>query len=85
MASTTDPVIEIGNHNETKDTPMTRYHETTSDNTTLAADPVCGMNIDPKTAAATREHDGTTFYFCSTGCAASFDADPHKYGHPHDH
>ena len=48
-------------------------------------DPVCGMNIDPKTAAATREHDGTTFYFCSTGCAASFDADPHKYGHPHAH
>ncbi|MGC5172064.1 YHS domain-containing protein [Microbacterium sp. DT81.1] len=47
-------------------------------------DPVCGMRIDPKTAAATREHDGATFYFCSTGCADIFDADPHRYGHPHD-
>ncbi len=50
---------------------------------TLVTDPVCGMNIDPKTAAATREHDGTTFYFCSAGCAEKFDADPHRYGHPH--
>lgn len=47
-----------------------------------AVDPVCGMSIDPARAAATREHDGTTFYFCSPHCAATFDADPHKYGHP---
>jgi Cu+-exporting ATPase len=44
-------------------------------------DPICGMKIDPATAAATREHDGTTFYFCSKGCAETFDADPHRYGH----
>ncbi|WP_454852380.1 YHS domain-containing protein [Promicromonospora soli] len=49
---------------------------------TTVVDPVCGMTIDPKTAAATREHDGVTFYFCSAGCAAAFDADPHRYGHP---
>jgi Cu+-exporting ATPase len=48
-----------------------------------AVDPVCGMKVDPRTAAATREHDGVTFYFCSTGCAETFDADPHRYGHPH--
>ena len=51
----------------------------------MAKDPVCGMSIDPNTAAATREHDGADFYFCSTGCADKFDADPHRYGHPHDH
>lgn len=62
---------------------MTHHTEHTSGGATLVTDPVCGMSIDPKTAAATREHDGTTFYFCSTGCAASFDADPHRYGHPH--
>lgn len=49
----------------------------------LVTDPVCGMQIDPQTAVTTREHDGTTFYFCSHGCAAAFDADPHRYGHPH--
>lgn len=49
---------------------------------TTFVDPVCGMSVDPRTAAATREHDGRTFYFCSPGCAAAFDADPHRYGHP---
>ena len=43
------------------------------------------MTIDPSTAAATREHDGTTFYFCSTGCAEAFDSDPHRYGHGQAH
>ena len=49
--------------------------------TARVVDPICGMKIDPTTAAATREHDGTTFWFCSTGCAATFDADPHRYAH----
>jgi Cu+-exporting ATPase len=42
-------------------------------------DPVCGMTVDPATAA---EHRGTgpgTVYFCSAGCAAAFDADPGRY------
>ncbi len=46
-------------------------------------DPVCGMTIDPATAAATREHDGSTVYFCSAGCAKTFDSDPHRYGESH--
>jgi P-type Cu+ transporter len=40
-----------------------------------AADPVCGMTVDPATAA---EHRGTgpdTVYFCSAGCAAAYDAE----------
>jgi len=82
-AFTTDPVVEIGTHQESKDTPMAHDHTSTAGATGLVTDPVCGMNIDPTTAAATREHDGATFYFCSAGCAATFDADPHKYGHPH--
>jgi P-type Cu+ transporter len=43
-------------------------------------DPICGMKIDPATAAATREHNGTTFYFCAKGCAKEFDSDPDRYG-----
>lgn len=42
-------------------------------------DLVCGMTIDPKKAAATRIHEGTTYYFCSPGCAKAFDADPGRY------
>ena len=48
----------------------------------LAKDPVCGMTVDPAKAAATADHNGTTFYFCSQGCAAKFRADPDKYLHP---
>lgn len=45
----------------------------------LVGDPVCGMQIDPAKAAARRTHMGQTFHFCSSGCAAAFDADPNKY------
>jgi signal transduction histidine kinase/YHS domain-containing protein len=44
-------------------------------------DPVCGMEIDPQTAAGKSEYNGQTYYFCSTGCKASFDKDPEKYLH----
>jgi Cu+-exporting ATPase len=47
--------------------------------TALVRDPVCGMQIDPAKAAATREHLGQTFHFCFPGCAKAFDADPYKY------
>ena len=42
-------------------------------------DVVCGMTIDPQKAATTRVHEGTTYYFCSKGCAADFDEEPTKY------
>jgi len=45
-------------------------------------DPVCGMTISPDTAATSRNVDGTTYHFCSARCAASFDADPHRYTTP---
>jgi len=42
-------------------------------------DLVCGMDIDPATAAGTSEYKGETYYFCSLGCKKSFDKDPEKY------
>jgi Cu+-exporting ATPase len=81
--STIDPVVGIGNHEEPEENPVPHQHESPTNGATLVIDPVCGMTIDPKTAAATRVHDGTTFYFCSASCAEKFDADPHRYGHPH--
>jgi Cu+-exporting ATPase len=46
---------------------------------TMERDPVCGMAVDPARAAATAAHAGKAHYFCSTGCAAKFRADPAKY------
>ena len=42
-------------------------------------DPVCGMSVDRNRAAGQVEHNGTTYYFCSKGCAAKFTADPERY------
>jgi Cu+-exporting ATPase len=45
----------------------------------MATDPVCGMTVDEKTAAATANHQGQTYFFCSTACKATFDKAPAKY------
>ena len=42
-------------------------------------DPVCGMIVNPKAAAAAAVHDGSTYYFCSTECRDKFDKAPDKY------
>lgn len=47
--------------------------------TAMVRDPVCGMEIDTATAAASEEYEGTTYYFCSSGCHERFKADPARY------
>jgi Cu+-exporting ATPase len=42
----------------------------------MVTDPVCGMEVDPATAAGAWPHDGDTYYFCSVGCLERFKADP---------
>jgi len=42
-------------------------------------DPVCGMLVDPHTTTHRHQHDGRTFYFCSSGCLSKFVTDPGKY------
>ncbi len=41
----------------------------------MAKDPVCGMMVDPETAAAKTEHEGQTCYFCKP----AFEENPEKY------
>jgi Cu+-exporting ATPase len=45
----------------------------------MVTDPVCGMRIDTDDAAATAEHEGKTYYFCSQACHDAFVADPVAY------
>lgn len=42
-------------------------------------DPVCGMLVEPQQAAGSFDYQGQTYYFCSQGCAAKFQADPERY------
>ena len=45
----------------------------------MAKDPVCGMEVDPRTATQTSTHQGQTYYFCAPGCKRAFEAQPAKY------
>jgi len=45
----------------------------------MEKDRTCGMTVDPKRAAGSSAYQGKTYYFCSSGCKATFDKDPAKY------
>ncbi|MFZ5510274.1 MAG: YHS domain-containing protein [Pseudomonadota bacterium] len=45
----------------------------------MAQDPVCKMEVEPARAAATAQHAGHTYYFCSEACRKTFAAAPEKY------
>lgn len=42
----------------------------------MAIDPVCGMRVDPATAAGQSVYEGTTYFFCHPGCRQKFEAHP---------
>src|SRR6266498_2847543 len=52
---------------------------TTTPQSSLIKDPVCGMLLDPAKAKATAEHAGETYYFCCTSCAEKFQVRPEEY------
>src|SRR5713101_2777052 len=45
----------------------------------MATDPVCGMQVDERTAAGSSVFEGRNYYFCSAGCKKKFDANPAAY------
>lgn len=54
-------------------------HSLSSKASSLVTDPVCGMKVDPKRAAGSAEHQGQTYFFCSSHCLARFQANPVQY------
>jgi xanthine dehydrogenase accessory factor len=42
-------------------------------------DPVCGMTVDPSATPHRVSHEGRTYWFCSAGCAESFETEPASY------
>jgi Cu+-exporting ATPase len=44
-----------------------------------AIDPVCGMTVQPATAAGSYEYQGKTYYFCATSCLTKFRDEPNHY------
>lgn len=67
-------------HTDNRDQDSVRHPGTASPGSdSVIKDPVCGMTVDPGTAKYRTEYSGTTYYFCSAGCKAKFDANPTSY------
>ena len=45
----------------------------------MATDPVCGMQIDERSAVANSVYKGSKYYFCSADCENKFKANPAAY------
>src|SRR5438128_3300766 len=60
----------------TADQPTIHQPESRRPNMSEQIDPICGMTVEPETAAAKREYAGKTYYFCGPGCAKAFDLNP---------
>ncbi len=45
-------------------------------------DPVCRMVVDPVTAKHRSQHNGHSYYFCSSRCRERFESDPGRYLSP---
>jgi Cu+-exporting ATPase len=45
----------------------------------MATDPVCGMQVDERTAAGSSVFAGSNYYFCLNGCQNKFEANPSTY------
>jgi P-type Cu+ transporter len=54
-------------------------HLETGHGNDYAVDPVCGMTVDPESAAGSTVYEGQTYYFCNPRCQQKFEADPKRY------
>ncbi|HEY90713.1 MAG TPA: HAD-IC family P-type ATPase, partial [Dehalococcoidia bacterium] len=59
--------------------PAITVGEETGGGAPMAIDPVCHMEVEESSAAATSEYKGEKYYFCAVGCKKAFDQDPEKY------
>jgi Cu+-exporting ATPase len=66
--STEQVNVEVHEHTDGKEGPMA-----------TVKDPVCGMEIEPATAAASEEYQGETYYFCSESCHQQFVQTPERF------
>jgi Cu+-exporting ATPase len=63
-------------------TPQTKQGQSEAAPKGQVKDPVCGMMIDPKTAAGTAKYKGKTYYFCSREEKEKFEKSPETYVKP---
>ncbi len=70
-------LVQIGSNKE-----VVQHGEMTATPLGTEIDPVCGMTVNPETAAGQYDFDGKAYYFCSTGCLTKFKNDPGSFLKP---
>ncbi len=50
-----------------------------ADRTDVVIDPVCGMTVNPESAAGSYEYKGENYYFCSAHCLKKFRDNPDQF------
>jgi P-type Cu+ transporter len=45
----------------------------------MTKDPVCKMDVDETKAKHLAQHEGKTYYFCSSSCKDKFEEDPAEF------
>lgn len=78
-AGTAAPVTNTVTSTKEPHMTMSMMHAAAPVDGETATDPVCGMTVAVNAQAITREHDGTTYYFCNEHCAVNFAKAPHIF------
>jgi Cu+-exporting ATPase len=50
-----------------------------TDQAETVKDPVCGMDVDPRTTPHRASFEGQEYFFCSKGCQSKFQKEPSRY------
>jgi Cu+-exporting ATPase len=69
-----------GHHNH--DHSHAPHAPTEAPHGTIVRDPVCGMDVDTRSASNRLEPGGSIYYFCSARCLEKFRADPDRFLNP---
>jgi Cu+-exporting ATPase len=79
LAMAASSVTVVSNSLRLRAFKAVKFEKLTEGGKKMAIDPVCKMQVDEKTAAATSEYKGKKYYFCAVGCKRAFDKEPEKY------
>ena len=66
-------------HNDHPHDHDQNQHHNDDSKASTEKDPVCGMDVDPKSAKHSVAHNGQDFFFCSAGCAEKFEQNPSAF------
>ncbi|MEE8415482.1 MAG: YHS domain-containing protein [Desulfobacterales bacterium] len=53
--------------------------KTSTNETRVVTDPVCGMKLDPEKTDLTASYKECTYYFCADACREAFEKNPGDY------